>query len=147
MASVCTDTHVHVQCKHGFVLISGLRDDSLQPVCHRPKCKVEGERWLRSAGLTRSQLVGAIDSACTGLPPLSGGMETHQTEEAVTAEVTATVSAKEQLQAERESFTFEEARDYLRGTDPAYSSAFVGVGVAIGAIGTFKTRMFKPLRG
>ena len=116
----------------------------LQPVCHRPKCKVEGERWLRSAGLTRGQLVGAINSVCTGLPPLPSRMETHPAEEAVTAEWSATVSAKEQLQAERESFTFEEARDYLRGIDPAYSSAFVGVGVAIGAIGTFKTRMFKP---
>ena len=71
-------------------------------------------------------------------------MEAQQAEEAVTAELSAPVSTKEQLRAERETFTFEEARDYLLGIDPAYSAAFVGVGASIGAIGTFKTRMFKP---
>ena len=76
MESVCTgDTDVHVQYKHGFVLISGLRDTSLQPVCYRKQCKMEGERWLRSAGLTHGQRVGAINSVCTVLPPLPDGKE------------------------------------------------------------------------
>ena len=56
-----TRTHVHVQCKHGFVLISGERDDTLKPVCYNSECKAEGERWLRGAGLTQSQMVGAIN--------------------------------------------------------------------------------------
>ena len=76
--NVCEgDTHVHVQCKHGFVLISGERDDSLQPVCYRSKCKVEGERWLRSAGLTHNQMVGAINSACADLPPMPHRTDGH----------------------------------------------------------------------
>ena len=33
---------------------------------------------------------------------------------------------------------------YLRDDSKAFSSAFVGVGVGIGAVGTFKTRLFKP---
>ena len=43
--------HVHVECKHGFALVSGMRDDTLQPACHRDKCKEDGEKWLRSEGL------------------------------------------------------------------------------------------------
>jgi hypothetical protein len=27
--------HVHVECEHGFVLISGLPDETLQPMCYR----------------------------------------------------------------------------------------------------------------
>ena len=142
--SVCTgDTHVHVQCQHGFVLISGLQDASIKPVCHRKQCKVEAERWLRSEGLTHGQLVGAINSVCTGLPPLPDATQ-EQAVQVSSKEIPATINAKALLEAERESFTFEEARDYLRGIDPAFSSAFVGVGTAIGAIGTFKTRLFKP---
>ena len=35
--------HVHVECKHGFALISGIRDDTLQPACFTEKCKQQGE--------------------------------------------------------------------------------------------------------
>ena len=31
--------HVHVGCKHGFVLVSGERDDTLQPACFKEKCR------------------------------------------------------------------------------------------------------------
>ena len=43
--------HVHVQCTHGFVLISGMRDDTLQPACDLAKFRREGKSWLRSQGL------------------------------------------------------------------------------------------------
>ena len=43
--------HVHVQCAHGFTLISGIRDDTLRPACFLTECKEEGESWLRSQGL------------------------------------------------------------------------------------------------
>ena len=106
--SVCTgDTHVHVQCKHGFVLISGLQDTSIKPVCYRKQCKVEGERWLRREGLTQDQLVGAINSVCAVLPPLPDGKKEQQAEKAVTAEMPVPVSAKALLQAERESFNMD----------------------------------------
>ena len=52
--------------------------------------------------------------------------------------------AKEELRLERESFTLDDAMAYLRDDTAAFSSAFVGVGVGIGAIETFKTRRFKP---
>ena len=39
--------HVHVQCELGFVLISGERDDSLQPACFDLRCKKQGESWMR----------------------------------------------------------------------------------------------------
>ena len=42
------EVHVHVECKHGFALISGTRDDTLQPACYKEKCKEDGERWLKS---------------------------------------------------------------------------------------------------
>ena len=46
-----SEVHVHVECKHGFALVSGMRDDTLQPACYEEKCKEDGERWLRSEGL------------------------------------------------------------------------------------------------
>ena len=52
--------------------------------------------------------------------------------------------AKAELLQERESFTLQDAQAYLRDDQQAYIVASVGVGVAIGAIGTFKTRLFKP---
>ena len=48
------------------------------------------------------------------------------------------------LEEERESFTITDAMEYLRDDSPAFSSAYVGVGAGIGAIGSFKTRKFKP---
>ena len=45
------DTHVYVECEHGFVLISGMKDETLKPICSKVKCKAEGERWLRSQNL------------------------------------------------------------------------------------------------
>ena len=48
VAFTAGDTHVYVECEHGFVLIRGIRDDTLQAVCSKVKCKAEGERWLRS---------------------------------------------------------------------------------------------------
>ena len=70
------DVHVHVECEHGFVLISGERDDTLQPACFKVKCKAEGERWLKSqrllpepsTALFFEQVKGAIDVACTDMP-------------------------------------------------------------------------------
>ena len=29
--------HVHVECKHGFALISGIRDVTLQPACFKKR--------------------------------------------------------------------------------------------------------------
>ena len=43
--------HVHVQCAHGFALISGIRDGTLKPACFLTECREEGESWLRSQGL------------------------------------------------------------------------------------------------
>ena len=54
-------------------------------------------------------------------------------------------NAREALRAERESFTMEDMMAFLRDEAiTAFSSGFVGVGNAIGAIGTFKTKRFKP---
>ena len=44
---------MHVECKHGFVLISGEHDTSLRPACVEAGCKEEGERWLRDKGLLK----------------------------------------------------------------------------------------------
>lgn len=57
--------HVHVECKHGFALISGIRDDTLQPACFEEKCKKQGERWLQSQGLMASDEVGSVGAAVT----------------------------------------------------------------------------------
>ena len=62
--------HVHVECRHGFVLISGERDETLQPVCYRKQCKEQGTSWLeghvqavqqfgQSAVVARGASVGA----------------------------------------------------------------------------------------
>ena len=45
------EVHVHTECKHGFALISGTRDDTLRPACYEENCKEDGEKWLRSEGL------------------------------------------------------------------------------------------------
>ena len=42
---------VYVQCKHGWALISGEHDDTIQPLCSREECKEGGGNWLRSEGL------------------------------------------------------------------------------------------------
>ena len=69
-------------------------------------------------------------------------LEARRPEGAVGA--TQPFNAREALRAERESFTLDDVMAYIRDETPVYSSAFVGVGNAIGAIGTFKTRRFKP---
>ena len=46
---VTREANIHAECKHGFVLISGERDDTLQPGCS--EVKEEGESWLRSEEL------------------------------------------------------------------------------------------------
>ena len=48
------ENHVHVQCKHGFFLISGIRDISLTPFCLDANCKKSAEKWLKSQGLGSS---------------------------------------------------------------------------------------------
>ena len=45
------EVHVHVECQHGFALITGEQDASLRPACVEAGCKEEGERWLRDKGL------------------------------------------------------------------------------------------------
>ena len=34
---------VYVECKRGWALISGERDDTQQPMCSRARCKEDGE--------------------------------------------------------------------------------------------------------
>ena len=48
------------------------------------------------------------------------------------------------MQAEREYGTVQQVLQWLRDDTKAFSSAFVGVGGSVGAMGTFKTRLFKP---
>lgn len=147
--------HVHVQCEHGFVLISGIRDNTLQPECSNVKYKAEGERWLRSqrllpepsTALFVEKVKGEIDVACSRVPKMS--QETlvqhgEQQRQAVGAKVSPTLSARQMLEEERESFTITDAMEYLCDDSPAFSSAYVGVGAGIGAIGSFKTKKFKP---
>ena len=95
---------------------------------------------------TTEQLVGAINAACDDLPamPLWKSGTVSGLRSKVGAGVPA-FDAKEALRQERESFTLEDAMAYLRDdSQGAFSSAFVGVGNAIGAVGTFKTKLFKP---
>ena len=49
--------HVHVECKHGFALISGICDATLQPACFEEKFKKQGDRWLQRQGLMASDEV------------------------------------------------------------------------------------------
>ena len=149
------ETHVHVQCEHGFVLISGIRDNTLQPVRSKVKCKAEGERWLRSQRLLPEpstapffeKVKGDIDVACARVPKMS--QETvqqldEQWKQAVGAASSPALSARQMLEEERESFTITNAMEYLQDDSPAFSSAYVGVGAGIGAIGSFETKKFKP---
>ena len=77
------ETHIHVECKHGFALISGTRDDTLQPACYEKKCKEDGERWLKSEGLVAQSNAGAegraaSESSILGMPQIGqnkGGAE------------------------------------------------------------------------
>ena len=141
------ETHVHVQCEHGFVLISGIRDHTLQPACSKVKCKAEGGRWLRSQRLLPEPMAstalffekvkGDIDVACAKVPKMSQEtMQQHdaQWKEAVGAASSPTLSARQMLQEERESFTITDAMEYLRDDSPAFSSAYVGVGSGIGPV-------------
>ena len=80
--------HVHVECKHDFSLISGIRDDTLQPACFKEKCKKQGEMWLQSQGLMASdevELAGAaaVDTFQAGSVFFSQPLviETHEYEE------------------------------------------------------------------
>ena len=56
---------VYFQCEHGWSLISGEPDDTLQPVCPSEKCKDEGENWLTSEGL-----IAVVDGAQRVVNPL-----------------------------------------------------------------------------
>ena len=58
--------HVHVQCTHGFVLISGMRDATLQPACGLTKCMKEGKSWLRSQGLIDPSAITAREGVVGG---------------------------------------------------------------------------------
>ena len=97
--------------------------------------------------LSNEQLVGAINAACENLPDMTfwqRGLTTTETQPMVGAH-SQVFDAKAELLRERESFTLDDAMAYLRDDNQeAYSVAFVGVGVAIGAVGTFKTKLFKP---
>ena len=42
------DGSVHVECEHGFVLISGMPDETLQPMCYKKKCKQQCSEWFES---------------------------------------------------------------------------------------------------
>ena len=63
------DVHVHVECKHGFALISGEHDASLRPACVEAGCKEEGESWLRSKGFLEPA-VAISSSGGQGQEPL-----------------------------------------------------------------------------
>ena len=97
--------------------------------------------------ITDEKLVGAINAACENLPSMPFWKQ-GQTESESRPTVGAggqAFDAKSELLRERESFTLDDAMAYLRGDEQeAYSVAFAGVGVAIGAIETFKTKLFKP---
>ena len=80
--------HVHVECKHGFALISGIRDDTLQPACFKENCRKQGEIWLQSQGLMASDEVGGAGAVMADIfqagsvffsQPLV--IETHEYEE------------------------------------------------------------------
>ena len=105
-------------------MISGTRDDKLQPVCSKVKCKAEGERWLRSqqllpepsTALFFEKVKGSIDVACAGVPTIS--QETvvqldEQWRQAVGASSSSKLSARQMLEEERESFTITDAMEYL----------------------------------
>ena len=80
--------------------------------------------------------MGAINAACTHLPPIL--LTTR-------AETSPPVfDAREALRQERESSTVQDAMDYIKDGTAAFSSAFIGVGAGIEAMGTFKPRLFKP---
>ena len=64
------EVHVHVECKHGFALISGTRDGTLQPACYKEKCREDGERWLKNEGLVAQS--SATWAPPTGVPSLRG---------------------------------------------------------------------------
>ena len=92
-----------------------------------------------------SKVVGAIDAACADIDSMPMMAQRPSSEQGdVGAADEPVFDAREELRLERESFTLEDAMAYLRDDTAAFSSAFVGVGAGIGAIGTFKTRRFKP---
>ena len=97
--------------------------------------------------MSNERLVGAIDAACENLPDMTfwqRGLMTSEARPTVGANSQA-FDAKAELLREKESFTLDDAMAYLRDDNQeAYSVAFVGVGVAIGVLGTFKTKLFKP---
>ena len=92
-----------------------------------------------------SKVVGAIDAACADIDSIPMMAQRPSSEQGDVGAADGPVfDAREELRLERESFTLEDAMAYLRNDTSAFSSAFVGVGAGIGAIGTFKTRRFKP---
>ena len=58
---------VYFQCEHGWSLISGGPDDTLQPVCPSEECREEGENWLKIEGLIAvvSGAQRVVDPLCT----------------------------------------------------------------------------------
>ena len=91
-----------------------------------------------------SKVVGSIDAACADIDSIPMMAQRPSSEQGdVGAEDEPVFDARDELRLERELFTLEDAMAYLRDDTAAFSSAFVGVGAGIGAIGTFKTRRFK----
>ena len=78
-----------------------------------------------------------INNECVMQCPIP--LEERQTQGTVGA--TKPFDAREASRTERESFTLDDVVAYLRDNTPAYSSAFIGVRNATGALGTFKTRV------
>ena len=65
------NVHVHFQCKHGTVLISGLRDCTFQPICYNAKCIENGRSWLEDEGLVDPLQRGAKQTNQVEQPDVS----------------------------------------------------------------------------
>ena len=103
--------------------------------------RLSTEHWLRMAqprGMTQA------DPARNEVPSLLSVMANGNTAETVS---TDGPSMAEKLRDWREAFTVQDAMQWCRSSEPAYSFASFGCGALIGLMGTLRTRMWRPKFG
>ena len=95
---------VYVQCKHGWALISGEHDYTVQPVCSGEECRQEGANWLKSEGLVAamSDMQRVVNPLCTVAVPEPARVTVRATDQGQKVEGSETVAHTEGLPGTRE---------------------------------------------
>jgi hypothetical protein len=87
-----------------------MRDDTLQPACHKEKCKEDGERWLRSEGLVAQLKEKPHAEGRTAGNSISGMPRIEQNQGSAEKGLTTAATAKRGLQPVKEKEETAEGR-------------------------------------